>query len=60
MGFLDDAINQGKDFLGTDQGEQISDNVLNAAAEKANDLTGGKFSDQIQQGEQAADGAIGQ
>ena len=60
MGFLDDAIDKAKDLLGTDQGEQVSDNVLGAAADKANDLTGGKFEDQIQQGEQAADGAIGQ
>jgi len=60
MGLLDDAINKGKDFLGTDQGEQMSDNVLEGAAGKANDLTGGKFTDQINQAEQAADGAIGQ
>jgi hypothetical protein len=60
MGFLDDAIDKAKDFLGTDQGEEVSDNVLGTVADKANDLTGGKFEDQIQQGEQAADGAIGQ
>jgi hypothetical protein len=60
MGFLDDAIDKAKDFLGTDQGEEVSDNVLGGVADKANDLTGGKFEDQIQQGEQAADGAIGQ
>ncbi|GAA4159982.1 hypothetical protein GCM10022286_15340 [Gryllotalpicola daejeonensis] len=59
MGFLDDAVDKGKDFLGTDQGEQVSDNVLGGIADKANDLTGGKFEDQISQGQQAADDAIG-
>ncbi|GAA4177354.1 antitoxin [Gryllotalpicola koreensis] len=59
MGFLDDAVDKAKDFLGTDQGEQVSDNVLDGAAAKANDLTGGKFEDQIKQGQQAADNAIG-
>ncbi|GAA4190245.1 hypothetical protein GCM10022288_19230 [Gryllotalpicola kribbensis] len=59
MGFLDDAVDKAKDFLGTDQGEQVSDNVLAGVADKANDLTGGKFEDQIAQGRQTADDAIG-
>lgn len=59
MGFLDDAADKAKGFLGTDQGEQVSDNVLDGVADKANDLTGGKFEDQIKQGQQAADNAIG-
>lgn len=59
MGFVDDAVDKAKGFLGTDQGEQVSDNVLDGVADKANDLTGGKFEDQIAQGQQAADNAIG-
>ncbi|AYG02918.1 antitoxin [Gryllotalpicola protaetiae] len=59
MGLLDDAVDKAKGFLGTDQGEQVSDNVLDGAADKASDLTGGKFEDQIKQGQQAADNAIG-
>ena len=59
MGILDDAAGKAKEFLGTDQGEQVSDKVIDGVADKANDLTGGKFEDQITQGQQAADGAIG-
>jgi len=59
MAFFDDAIDKVKDVLGTDQGEQVSDQALNGAAEKAGDLTGHKFDSQIEQGEQAADDAIG-
>ena len=48
-----------KDFLNSDKGEQASDSALEKAADKADDATGGKHSDQIDKAEHAADGRIG-
>ncbi|RBP63676.1 antitoxin protein of toxin-antitoxin system [Brevibacterium sanguinis] len=58
MGF-DDLINQAKDALSSDQAEQISDQGLDRAADFGNDLSGGRFGDQIDQGREAADGHVG-
>ena len=62
MGFLDDAKEKLTNLAGEhrDNVEEFSDKGLDGAADKANDLTGGKYSDQIQQGRDAADERIGE
>ena len=56
---LDDLTNQAKDFLKSDQAENISDKGLDGAADFANKVTGDKFADHVAQARKAADGAIG-
>lgn len=56
---IDDIINKAKDMLGTEQGEQISDTVLDKASDLANQVTGGKFEGQIGGVRDSIDGAIG-
>lgn len=56
---IDDIINKAKDLLGSEQGEQISDTVLDKASGLANDVTGGKFEGQIDGVRDTIDGAIG-
>ena len=56
---LDDLTNQAKDFLKSDQAEQLSDKGLNGAADFANKVTGGKFADQVDGARKAADDKIG-
>ncbi|WP_412543183.1 antitoxin [Longispora sp. K20-0274] len=58
MGF-EDLTKKATDFLNTDQGEQISDKVLDGAADLAKKVSDGKFGDQIDGARDAADGAIG-
>ena len=58
MGF-GDMVNKGKDALNSDKGEEMSDNALDKAGDIANDKTGNKFGDQIQQGHDAADSQVG-
>lgn len=58
MGF-EDLTNKAKDALNSDKGEEISDQGLDKAADIANDVSGGKFGDQINQGRDAADGQVG-
>lgn len=58
MGF-EDIVGGAKDFLSSDQAEGVSDNVLDAAASKVDDLTGGKFSDQIDGVRDQVDAKIG-
>lgn len=62
MGFLDDAKEKLTNLAGEhpDKVEEFSDKGLDGAADKANDLTGGTYSDQIQQGRDAADERIGE
>lgn len=55
MGLMDKA----NEFLNSEQGEQMSDQALQGAAGKANEMTGGKLADQISQGQQAADLRVG-
>ncbi len=57
---IEDLVNQGKEALNSEQGEQISDNVLDGAADAANKVTGGKFEEQVSQGREAADGFLGE
>lgn len=59
MGF-DDLVNQGKDALNSEQGEQISDQVIEGAEGAANKVTGDKFADQVGQAGDAADNFLGQ
>lgn len=58
MGF-DDLVNKGKEALNSEQGEQISDQVLDGAEGLANKVTGDKFEDQVSQGRDAVDGFLG-
>jgi len=62
VGFLDDAKEKLTNLAGEhpDKVEEFSDKGLDGAADRANDLTGGKYSDQIQQGRDAADERIGE
>lgn len=56
---IDDIINKAKDMLGTEQGEQISDTVLDKASGLANQVSGGKFEGQVEGVRNSIDGAIG-
>lgn len=56
MGLMDKA----NEFIGSEQGEQVSDQGLQAAADFANERTGGQHGEQIQQGQQFLDDKIGQ
>lgn len=58
MGF-DDIAGKAKDFLNSDKGEEISDQVLDGAAGLANKVTGNKFSDRVEGARDAADDHIG-
>lgn len=62
MGFLDDAKEKLTNLAhdNPDKVEEYSDKGLDAAAERANEATGGKFGDQIQQGRDLADEKIGE
>ncbi|WP_324649326.1 antitoxin [Georgenia sp. H159] len=55
MGIADKA----KDALGGEKGEQHSDDALDRASDFADDKTGGKHADKIDQGRDAADKRIG-
>ncbi|KAB1661016.1 antitoxin [Pseudoclavibacter sp. CFCC 13796] len=48
-----------KQAMQSDKAEEISDSLLDKAADLANKVTGEKFSDQVQQARDAADKAIG-
>lgn len=55
--FLDD--NKVKDALKSEQAEDISDKVLDATADAADKVTGGKHEDKIEAARKAADDKIG-
>ncbi len=70
MGALDDLTNKAKEFvadnkdkiddvLKSEKAEEISDSVLGAVADKANEVTGGEHADKIENVRGAADGKIG-
>ena len=48
----------GKDFVNSNDGQNLKDDALNKAADAANGLTGGRFEDQINQDPDAASGAF--
>ncbi|WP_413317294.1 antitoxin [Agrococcus sp. 1P02AA] len=67
---MDDLTNKAKEFveankeqideaLKSEQAEDISDNVLRAVAEKANQVTGGEHADKIEDVRANIDGKIG-
>ena len=56
---IEDLTNQAKDFLKSEQAEDISDKLLDGAADLANKVTGNKFADQVDGARNAADGAVG-
>ncbi|MBM6590422.1 MULTISPECIES: antitoxin [Brevibacterium] len=56
---LDDLTNKAKDAMNSDKGEEFSDQGLDKATDFANDKTGGKFEDQINQGRDGVDGKLG-
>ncbi|ROQ30981.1 antitoxin protein of toxin-antitoxin system [Frondihabitans sp. PhB188] len=55
MGLLDNA----KDALNSDKGEQVSDTGIEKAEDAITDKTGGKFDDKIDKAGDAADSKIG-
>ena len=56
---LEDLTNKAKDAVNSDKGEEFSDQGLDKATDFANDKTGGKFEDQINQGRDGVDGKLG-
>lgn len=70
MGIFDELADKAKDLfednkdkigglVHSEQAEGISDKVIGGAGDLADKVTGGKFSDQIDAAQQAADGAVG-
>lgn len=57
--FAKDNANKISDVLKSEQAEEISDKVLDGAADLANKLTGGKFADQVSDARDAADKHLG-
>lgn len=55
MGIFDDAKDKAQDLVGGDQGQEAMDK----AGDFADDKTGGKFSDQIDQGKEKAGDYLG-
>lgn len=67
---LDDLVNKAKGLIGdnaenvtgalkSEKAEEISDNILDGAADLANKVTGGKFADKVEDARAAADKAVG-
>jgi hypothetical protein len=65
---IDDVTKKAKDFLAdnkvqdalkSEQAEGASDKILNAVAEAASKVTGGKFDEQIDDARKAADKKVG-
>ncbi|EFG46373.1 hypothetical protein HMPREF0183_2342 [Brevibacterium mcbrellneri ATCC 49030] len=56
---LGDFADKAKDAVKSEQAEGVTDDVLDKGADFANDKTGGKFEDQVNQGRDAADGHLG-
>lgn len=59
MAGLGDFADSAKDALKSEQAEDISDKVLDGAEDLANKVTGGKFSEQVDDVRGAIDGKIG-
>lgn len=56
---LDDLKSKASEALNSDKGEELSDQALGRAADVANNVTGGKFGDQVEQARDAADSQLG-
>jgi hypothetical protein len=48
-----------RDAMNSDKGEQLSDGAIDKAGDAADSATGGKFEDQIDAGQNAADKKVG-
>ncbi len=60
MGAFDDIKKKAEELVGgADKLEEVSDQVLDKAAEAANQATDGQHADKVQAARDAADGAIG-
>jgi len=55
-----DFTEKGKDFLGSEKGEQVSDDALERGSDFAGDKTGGKYDEHLDKGADAADERIGE
>lgn len=62
MGFLDDAKAKAEELINQnpDKVEELSDQAIEKGGDAVDSATGGKFSDQIDQGQTKADEAIGE
>lgn len=56
---LDDLKKKAEGVVSSDKVEEVSDKVLDKAAEAAKKVTGGKFDSQVDSARDAADKAIG-
>ncbi|MBW3068103.1 MULTISPECIES: antitoxin [unclassified Actinomyces] len=56
---LDDLKKKAEGVVSSDKVEEVSDKVLDTAADAAKKVTGGKFDSQIDSARDAADKAIG-
>lgn len=56
MGLMDKA----GEFLNSEQGEQVSDQALQAGADAVNNATGNQYADQVEQVRAFADDKVGQ
>ncbi|PHP53181.1 antitoxin [Actinomyces ruminis] len=56
---LDDLKKKAEGVVSSDKVEEVSDTVLDKAAEAAKKVTGGKFDSQVDSARDAADKAIG-
>lgn len=56
---LDDLKKKAEGVVSSDKVEEVSDTVLDKAAEAAKKVTGGKFDSQVDAARDAADKAIG-
>lgn len=56
MGLMDKA----GEFLNSEQGEQMSDQAIQAGSDAVNNATGNKYADQVAQGGRFADDRVGQ
>ena len=56
---IDDLFDKAKEAVSSEQGEEISDNLIEGAEGLANKVTGGKFADQVEGVGDAIDGKIG-
>ena len=56
---LNDLVTKGKDLLDSEQAEQVSDDILAKGSTFADEKTGGKHSEQIDQGVAHLDKQVG-
>ncbi len=59
MAGLGDFAEKAKDAIKSEQAEDVSDKVLDGAADLANKVTGGKFADQVKGVRDEADKRVG-